>query len=185
LINDVLDLSKMEAGKIEWKREPVMVNDLLNRATAAIAALFEQKGLALVKEIPVDLPLITCDADRIIQVGINLLSNALKFTDNGSVIIRAERTEGAPLPGSAVKISIIDTGIGISEEDRKQVFEKFKQVGDTLTDRPKGTGLGLPICKQIIEYHGGTIWAERSPGGGSIFSFILPGSPPEEAAATA
>lgn len=73
-----------------------------------------------------------------------------------------------------IMVSVVDTGIGIAEKDQKNVFEKFKQVGDTLTDRPKGTGLGLPICKQIVEYHGGKIWVESTLGKGSIFSFVLP-----------
>lgn len=174
LINDVLDLSKMEAGKIEWKYEPVSVEELLDRSTDATAALFDQKGVELIKVVAEGLPPVACDKDRIIQVGINLLSNAIKFTDKGTVIIRAERATGVP---EAVKISVLDTGIGISEEDRRQVFEKFKQVGDALTDRPKGTGLGLPICKQIVEYHGGSIQVDPRPGGGSIFSFVLPCTP--------
>ena len=177
LINDVLDLSKMEAGKIEWKCEPVNVEELLDRSTDATAALFDQKGVELIKVIAEDLPIVHCDKDRIIQVGINLLSNAVKFTDHGTVIIRAERATGVP---EAVKISVLDTGIGISEEDRRQVFEKFRQVGDTLTDRPKGTGLGLPICKQIVEYHGGTIQVDARHGGGSIFSFVLPSAQPDQ-----
>jgi len=177
LINDVLDLSKMEAGKIEWKYEPVNVEELLDRSTDATAALFDQKGVELIKVIAEDLPIVHCDKDRIIQVGINLLSNAVKFTDHGTVIIRAERATGVP---EAVKISVLDTGIGISEEDRRQVFEKFRQVGDTLTDRPKGTGLGLPICKQIVEYHGGTIQVDARHGGGSIFSFVLPSAQPDQ-----
>lgn len=188
LINDVLDLSKMEAGKSEWKWALAPAGELLSRATAAIATLFEQKGLSLAMEVAVDLPEITCDVDRIIQVLINLLSNALKFTDQGSVIIRAERADERHLfmngdegdVRDLIKISVIDSGIGISAEDRQQVFEKFKQVGETLTDRPKGTGLGLPICKQIVEYHGGTIWAENGAVGGSIFSFVLPCTPPHE-----
>lgn len=171
LINDLLDLSKMEAGKISWKMEQTTAVDLVNRAVAATAALFEQKGLLLSRQVAVDLPVLTCDTDRILQVLINLLSNALKFTDAGSVTIRAGMADGT-VP--AVRFSVIDTGIGISEADCTQVFEKFKQVGDTLTDRPKGTGLGLPICRQIVEYHGGTIGVEAGPSGGSVFSFVVP-----------
>jgi signal transduction histidine kinase len=81
----------------------------------------------------------------------------------------------------SITVSVVDTGIGIAEKDRKGVFEKFKQVGDTLTDRPKGTGLGLPICRQIVEYHGGTIWAESAIGEGSTFSFTLPVIAPDDA----
>jgi PAS domain S-box-containing protein len=177
LINDVLDLSKMEAGKIEWKREPTPIPEILEQAIAATTSLFENKGITIIKEIAAELPLVSCDRDRIIQVVINLLSNALKFTDNGSVTVtalrRPDNDSSAENGQDFITISIIDTGIGIAEKDRDNVFEKFKQVGDTLTDRPKGTGLGLPICRQIVEHHGGKIWVESSLGKGSVFSFIL------------
>ncbi|NES71766.1 MAG: response regulator, partial [Okeania sp. SIO2D1] len=110
-----------------------------------------------------------CDRDRIIQVLINLLSNAVKFTDTGTVSCCAHLQQK-----EALQIDIIDTGMGISPEEQPRVFEKFKQVGETLTDKPKGTGLGLPICKQIIEQHGGSIWVESELGQGSTFSFTLP-----------
>ncbi|MDV2992976.1 MAG: Sensor histidine kinase RcsC [Chroococcidiopsis sp. SAG 2025] len=99
---------------------------------------------------------------------INLISNSVKFTDTGSITCRVTTNE------TQINISIIDTGIGIAEVDLDKVFEKFKQVGDTLTDKPKGTGLGLPICKQIVEHHGGKIWVESILGTGSKFSFTLP-----------
>jgi PAS domain S-box-containing protein len=176
LINDVLDLSKMEAGKIDWKLDLVTVPEILDQAIAATASLFENKGLVLIKDIAPELPPVSCDRNRIIQVVINLLSNALKFTDSGSVTVAARKGTD---PQNSIMVSIIDTGIGIAEKDRKDVFEKFKQVGDTLTDRPKGTGLGLPICKQIVEYHGGSIWMESRQGAGSVFSFVLPGVSPD------
>jgi signal transduction histidine kinase/CheY-like chemotaxis protein/peptidoglycan hydrolase-like protein with peptidoglycan-binding domain/HAMP domain-containing protein len=168
LINDLLDLAKMEAGKIDWKMEPLAVRELIDRAIAATSILFEQKGLQLIKEIEEGLPEFAGDRDRLIQVAINLISNSVKFTDTGSVTCKANRI------GSEIKISIIDTGMGIAEADQPKVFEKFKQVGDTLTDKPKGTGLGLPICKQIVEHHGGRIWVESELGKGSTFSFTLP-----------
>ena len=178
LINDVLDLSKMEAGKIEWKQEPVMITEILEQAVAATTSLFENKGIVIIKNIVSGLPPVSCDRDRIVQVVINLLSNALKFTDSGTVTVTARRMSDDECPAENgadyVTISITDTGIGIAEKDQKNVFEKFKQVGDTLTDRPKGTGLGLPICKQIVEHHGGKIWVESSLGQGSDFSFVLP-----------
>jgi signal transduction histidine kinase len=178
LINDVLDLSKMEAGKIEWKRELTPIPEILEQAIAATTSLFETKGIAIVHDIAEGLPSVSCDRDRIVQVVINLLSNALKFTDSGSVTVtaRGSSDNGCPAEGGQplVMVSIVDTGIGIAEKDQQNVFEKFKQVGDTLTDRPKGTGLGLPICKQIIEHHGGKIWVESCPGKGSCFSFVLP-----------
>ena len=178
LINDVLDLSKMEAGKIDWKREPTPIQEILGQAIAATTSLFEHKGIPIIKDIAAGLPFVSCDRDRIVQVVINLLSNALKFSDNGSVTVAAQIGSGDVCPAvdgqDFITVSIIDTGIGIAEKDLKNVFEKFKQVGDTLTDRPKGTGLGLPICKQIVECHGGIIWVESCPGKGSVFSFVLP-----------
>jgi len=168
LINDLLDVAKMEAGKIDWKMEPMMVSDLIDRAMAATSALFENKGLESIKDIDQELPEFVGDKDKLIQVMINLISNSIKFTDTGSVTCKANNL------GDKIKISVIDTGMGIAESDQSKVFEKFKQVGDTLTDKPKGTGLGLPICQQIIEHHGGKIWVESELGKGSIFSFTLP-----------
>ena len=117
------------------------------------------------------------DADRIAQVVINLLSNALKFTDSGRVTVSARRAGGEAGAGGSPEslvVAVADTGIGIQEKYLQDVFEKFRQVGDTLTDRPKGTGLGLPICRQIVEHHGGSIRAQSTPGAGSVFSFTLP-----------
>jgi signal transduction histidine kinase/DNA-binding response OmpR family regulator len=168
LINNVLDLAKIEAGKVDWDMQPLAIAEVLERATAATAALFEQKGLQLVKNIASDLPEIVGDRDKLIQVVINLISNAVKFTPEGSVTCRANVT------GNEIIVSVIDTGTGIAPVDQPQVFEKFKQVGDTLTDKPQGTGLGLPICKEIIQHHGGRIWVESEVDQGSAFSFALP-----------
>jgi len=115
-----------------------------------------------------DLPGVTGDRDRLIQVVINLISNAVKFTEAGSVTCSAARR------GGEIIVSVTDTGVGIAPSDQPKVFERFKQVGDTLTDKPKGTGLGLPICREIVEHHGGRIWVESTLGKGSTFSFALP-----------
>jgi signal transduction histidine kinase/DNA-binding response OmpR family regulator len=168
LIDDVLDLAKIEAGKLEWHMGDVAIGDVIDHATAATASLFDQKGLRLVKDVATDLPLVTGDRDRLIQVVINLISNAVKFTDEGTVTCRAVRD------GGALVVSVIDTGVGITSSDQPKVFERFKQVGDTLTDKPKGTGLGLPICKEIVEHHGGRIWVESAIGAGSTFAFSVP-----------
>jgi K+-sensing histidine kinase KdpD/DNA-binding response OmpR family regulator len=168
LINNVLDLAKIEAGKIEWNLETLKVPEIIERATAATAALFEGKSLKLRTDLEADLPEIVGDQDKLIQVVINIISNAVKFTDKGSVTCRAKQRNGE------IVVSVIDTGAGIAKEDQPKVFEKFKQVGDTLTNRPKGTGLGLPICKEIVEHHGGRIWVESELGKGSTFSFTLP-----------
>ena len=168
LINDVLDLAKMEAGKVTWDMQALPVAGLIDHATAVTASLFEKKGLKLIKNIDTGLPDITGDRDRLIQVMVNLISNAVKFTEEGSITCDAEMLNGE------IVISMTDSGIGISGENQLKVFEKFKQVGDTITDRPKGTGLGLPISKEIIEHHGGRIWVESELGKGSTFSFSLP-----------
>jgi signal transduction histidine kinase/DNA-binding response OmpR family regulator len=168
LIDDVLDLAKIEAGKFTWNMATVSVGDVIERAIAATASLFDAKKLHLQRDIDADLPTVTGDQDRLIQVVINLISNAVKFTDAGSI------TCSAHLRGEEIVVGVTDSGIGIAPTDQQKVFEKFKQVGDTLTDKPKGTGLGLPICKEIVEYHGGRIWVESAPGQGSTFSFSLP-----------
>ncbi len=169
LINDVLDIAKMEAGKIDWKMQYFSVYELIEQATSATRALFEQKDIKRILDVEEDLPKIIGDRDRLIQVVINLISNAIKFTSEGSVTCKARKTDDY-----IITISVIDTGTGIAEADQEKVFDKFKQVGDTLTDKPKGTGLGLPICKQIVKHHGGKIWVESELGKGSNFSFTLP-----------
>lgn len=168
LIDDVLDLAKIEAGKLAWNMAPVSAADIIDRAVSATASLFEAKKLKLEREIQPDLPLVTGDQDRLIQVVINLISNAVKFTEQGSIKCAARQQ------GGELIVSVTDSGIGIAPADQPKVFEKFKQVGDTLTDKPKGTGLGLPICKEIVEYHGGRIWVESAAGHGSTFAFTLP-----------
>ncbi len=169
LINDVLDLAKIEAGKMEWSQENIFMSQVAERAIAATTSLFDQKPLKLIKKIDSDLPEIIGDKDKLIQVIINLISNAVKFTDEGIVTCHVYKEKDELI------VSISDTGIGIAPEDYAAVFEQFKQVGgDTLTDKPKGTGLGLPICKEIVEHHGGRIWLESFQGKGSTFLFALP-----------
>ncbi|MBW4539473.1 MAG: response regulator [Myxacorys chilensis ATA2-1-KO14] len=168
LINDVLDIAKMEAGKVDWKMEVLNVSKVIEHAIASTSALFQAEHLELIQQIEPELPNVIGDHDRIVQVVINLISNAVKFTDHGSVTCKAIRI------GDHVCMSVIDSGAGIAADDHQKVFEKFKQVGDTLTDKPKGTGLGLPICQQIVEHHNGKIWVESELGKGSTFSFTLP-----------
>jgi signal transduction histidine kinase/ActR/RegA family two-component response regulator len=168
MINDVLDLAKIEAGRLEWRSEPLAVDEVVARATAATAALFEATGLELVLDIEDGLPQIDGDRDRLIQVVINLVSNAVKFTPAGRVTVRAVRDR------ESVVVSVADTGVGIAPEDQDKVFEQFRQAGDTLTDKPRGTGLGLPISRQIVEHHGGRMWLDSVPGEGSTFLFSLP-----------
>ena len=168
LINDVLDIAKMEAGKLDWKEDKISIEKVIKRSLAATSALFDVKDLELIQDIEPELPQVTGDEDRLIQVLINLISNAVKFTDEGSI------TCSAKVKNNNVVVSVIDTGSGISQEDLPKVFDKFKQVGEIFTDKPQGTGLGLPICKQIIEHHGGSIWVNSKLGEGSTFSFSIP-----------
>jgi adenylate cyclase len=169
LINNVLDLEKIESGKMDWANEPLSIAEVIDQAHAATASLFAEKGLAFERDLAADdLPDIHGDKDKLVQTVINLISNAVKFTDQGGVTCRAAAE------GGAIVVRVIDTGLGIAADDQPLVFEKFKQVGDTLTDKPKGTGLGLPICKEIVEHHGGRIWVESAPGKGSTFAFSLP-----------
>lgn len=197
LINDVLDIAKIEAGKVEWHLEEVAIADILQQAANAVAALAEGKALTLRVTVEPRLPPVRVDQDRIGQVVTNLLSNALKFTDRGEIAIEAQKFiwhgDGSLVPdlgfaeklrgleaGEWVAVSVQDSGIGIAPENLDRVFEKFQQVGDMMTARPKGTGLGLTISKEIVEYHGGRIWAASAPGKGSTFTFALPltGAPP-------
>ena len=168
LINDVLDISKMEAGRIDWRFARCNPKTIVAQALQATDGLFTNKPIERTTDIPQTLPEIVADSDRIIQVIINLISNAVKFTEEGSVTIRAELEKGNLL------IHVSDTGSGISKADQMIVFDKYKQVADVLTDKPQGTGLGLPISKQIIEQHGGKIWLESTINEGSTFSFSLP-----------
>ena len=168
MINDVLDLAKIESGRMEWRRIPVQIEEIMLRASAATSSLISHAGLTLVTDIEPDLPTIIGDRDRLIQVVINLISNAVKFTPSGTVTGSARRD------GDQLVVSIADTGVGIAPEDQETVFEQFRQAGDTLTDKPRGTGLGLPICREIVEHHGGRIWVESQVGVGSTFSFTVP-----------
>ncbi|MFL5749135.1 MAG: ATP-binding protein [Chloroflexota bacterium] len=170
LVNDVLDLEKIEAGKMEFRHEIVALDQVLERAAAATAALFETTGLELRRDIASGLPPVDGDPHRLVQVVINLISNAVKFTAAGFVTIAARAEDG----GMAVVVSVADTGTGIAADDQARVFEQFAQAGDTLSETPRGTGLGLSICREIVEHHGGRIWLDSEPGKGSTFSFSLP-----------
>ncbi len=177
LINDVLDIAKLEAGKVEWKEEELSIPEIIAQSISSTQALFPpDTNITVTSKSEENLPAVTGDKDRIIQVIINLISNGAKFTEKGEIVCSAMRT------GNKVVISIKDTGIGIAEENQGQIFKRFKQIGDTLTDRPKGTGLGLSISKQIVEHHGGEIWVESELGEGSTFSFSLPVSKKERVA---
>lgn len=172
LVNEVLDLNKIESGKVDWHYEDVDIEELVGHAASLVQGQFSGKpGVELHAQASPDMPLIRVDRDRMTQVLINLLSNAEKFTDSGTVTIRATG------PGSnLVRIEVADTGRGIHEEELEAIFDKFQQVrqGDTLRSSRQGSGLGLAISRNIVEHHGGRIWAESRPGRGSTFIIELP-----------
>ncbi len=173
LINQVLDLAKIEAGQFDWQIDAVEPKAVIEDAVAAVSQLFKDKEVALGAELPLSLPAVTADRDQLMQVVMNLLSNAVKFSPpkTGRVTISAAATAGG------VEVRVRDNGPGVLPEHREMIFEKFRQVGDTLTDKPEGSGLGLPISKRIIEHFHGHIWVESTPGQGATFAFIVPTAP--------
>ena len=172
LINDLLDLSMIESGIIAWRFTDVSLDDVIRDSLAGIMPLAENKAMRMESSIEPGLPPLRGDRDRLVQVVTNLLTNAVKFTPpNGLVHVSARREAGPP---PRITVSVTDTGTGIPEEDLKIIFDKFQRSGDHLTSAVEGTGLGLAIAREIVEFHGGTIWAESSRGKGSTFSFTLP-----------
>jgi PAS domain S-box-containing protein len=173
LINDVLDLNKIESGRMGWRDERLNMSDTVELAVQAVKGMFAQNSaIKLLTEVDSGLPSIMADPDRMQQVLINLLNNAAKFTEKGSVTVRAFPRFGQ------VRIEVADTGLGIHPDDQSQIFEKFHQTRtDTMEDKPKGTGLGLTICREIIEHYGGRIWVESELHMGSTFIFTLPTAP--------
>ena len=175
LINDFLDLSKIQAGKMKWNNVELSIIDVVNSSVLSTRPLVQKANLELDLDIQSCLPHVMCDRDKLIQVFTNLLSNAIKFTrEGGKITLKAWSEQGNAAEDRRVTMSITDTGIGIAPENHHKIFENFGQVGDALKDRPKGTGLGLPICKKIVENYGGKIWVESTLGQGTTFLFSLP-----------
>ncbi len=172
LINDILDLTKIEAGKLSWNIVKLTMDDLIQTSVSGIQSLADNKSLTIITDVSASAPPFLGDKDRLVQVMTNILSNSIKFTPQGGRITVAARHETTPL--AQIVVSISDTGVGIPESELDLVFEKFHRAGDVLTNDTEGTGLGLAITRQIIEYHGGTIRAESTPGQGSTFIFTLP-----------
>ena len=179
LVNDVLDVTKIESGDMEWRDEGISPTPLLEQCARTFAPLFETSGLRFEQDIPSDLPVIRGDSDRLSQVVQNLLNNAMKFTAEGKVALRAA------VIGDELHINVSDTGVGIAPGDQQRVFDKFQQVGDTLTGKPKGTGLGLTICRDIVMHHGGQLLLDSQLGRGSTFTIALPIPAPSASAAAA
>lgn len=178
LINDVLDLSRIDAGGMLWHDRLMSVEEAILDTLPAQQRLLEEKSLRLSLDLPGELPPVFADRDRVQQVITNLLANAIKFSfEGGEIRIRAEAFEGRRSGETStwVKVSVSDQGMGLDEKNFSIIFEKFHQVSDdTMKDKPEGTGLGLPICKDIIAHYGGNIWVESRKGRGSTFIFTVP-----------
>ncbi|MFQ5351636.1 MAG: ATP-binding protein, partial [Candidatus Binatia bacterium] len=176
LINDLLDLAKIEAGRVEWNMEPLGdPGDLLAGVVTTFKPLADESDIALELECARNLPGIIGDRDRLIQVLTNLLSNAMKFTPAGGQILVSGQHH-VHHGQDSVLIAVQDSGPGIPEDELEKVFDRFHQVKTKkkTINKPKGTGLGLAICREVISYHGGEIWAETAPGGGARMVFYLP-----------
>lgn len=176
LINDVLDLSKIDAGKVELAFSEVVLKDVLQSVMSTAEGLVQGKPIELVTDIPDDLPTITADSIRVRQILLNLVSNAVKFTERGQIGVSARRIDSGERP--EIVVAVFDTGLGIAAEDQRKLFEPFSQVDASPTRKTGGTGLGLSICRHLVELHGGRIWVESVPGEGSTFAFTLPIEPP-------
>lgn len=180
LINDILDLSKIEAGKMELQIEEVNLSDIANAVLSTAAGLVKGKPIQLLQTIPANLAAVRADHTRISQVMLNLVSNAIKFTDKGSITINATASTN-PKGQPEVMVTVTDTGLGIAEKDQSKLFQRFSQVDDSPTRKTGGTGLGLSISKSLVEMHGGQLGLLSSEvSKGSVFFFTLP-LPIEEA----
>jgi signal transduction histidine kinase len=168
LINDVLDLSKIEAGQLTLDLADYSVQDIVHTVITAVEPLASGKQLALTAEVAPNLPRGRGDGRRLAQVLLNLVGNAIKFTDQGEVAIKATVSDGS------FTVAVRDTGPGIAPGDRTKIFEEFQQADNSITRRKGGTGLGLSIAKRIIEMHAGRIWVESEIGKGSTFAFTIP-----------
>jgi signal transduction histidine kinase len=168
LINDVLDLSKIEAGQLTLSLTDYSMKDVVHSVYGAVEPLAAEKKLTFKAEIAPDMSAGLGDERRLTQVLLNLVGNAIKFTDDGEVVIKASQNDGA------FSVKVCDTGPGISEDDQKKLFQEFQQADSSTTKKKGGTGLGLAISKKIIEMHGGKIWLESQVGKGSTFAFTVP-----------
>lgn len=168
LINDILDLSKIEAGRMDLYLEACSMDELVKSALSTAVGLTKEKPIDLIQEIELGLPPVQADKTRIRQVLLNVLSNAAKFTESGTITVRAVREN------NAIVVSVADTGIGIPEDKLGTIFEEFRQVDEGSDRTYQGTGLGLAICKRLIDIHHGKMWVESTLGAGSTFFFSLP-----------
>lgn len=176
LINQILDMAKLESGRAEWMAVRLDVGGVIREVVATMEALFSERGVRLTVELPEQGLVVLADRDRLTQVLVNLLSNAVKFVpaNDGLVRVLAMAKDGM------ARVEIIDNGPGLTYAECNVIFDKFRQGGNTLTSKPQGTGLGLPISRQIVECIGGKLWVESQPGEGAAFIFTVPLAAPEE-----
>ena len=176
LINDLLDISRIEAGRIEMKQEQVQIDWIAKRRIEELRPQADEKTIVLLLDAPTNLPVMIGDADRIGQIFINLIGNAIKFTpDNGKVTVRISKSSQNGSESDGFHIEVIDTGPGIPAEEREKVFDKFRQLGSVQTRQQGGTGLGLSIASGIVEAHGGKLWVDAGDNGhGCNFQFFIP-----------
>lgn len=170
LINQVLDLAKIESGAADWHPGEIDMREIMEDAIAALSQIYKERNIALDLDCPEDIPWIIADRDRITQVVLNLLSNAANFCDKPDSRVSIALIRKA----AELRVEITDNGIGISPADQSVIFEKFRQVSDNPSGKPKGSGLGLTISREIIQHFGGRLWVESTLGQGSKFSFTLP-----------
>jgi len=170
LINQVLDMAKISSGRAEWQMTTVDVREVVGDTLGRMSPMFKERGVELIERLPAATPPVRADVDRLIQVLLNLLSNALKFSPEG----RGRVEVSLHRAGDALRIDVADNGPGVRREDQPYVFDKFWQAGDNLVAKPPGTGLGLHISRQIVEHFGGHMWVESDAGAGARFSFTLP-----------
>ncbi len=168
LINDVLDFQKLDAGKAKFNMQENNINGIVEAIYRTMASSIKKEGVELRLELDDGIAKIRCDSDKVVQVLTNLVSNAVKFTEQGSITITTRKIE------KAVKVSVSDTGCGIKQQDLPRLFHKFEQLGAGGNRKTGGTGLGLAISKEIVEQHGGRIWAESELGTGTTIHFLLP-----------
>jgi PAS domain S-box-containing protein len=168
LINDLLDISRIETGRVRFEPAPVKVGEIIADVVEAMAARVQECGLNLTYEVDAGLPEVMGDRGRLYQVLTNLIGNAINYTPQGSVTVEAT------IAGTAVQVSVHDTGVGIAPEDISNIFERFYRADDPVVQEASGTGLGLPIVKMFVEMHGGRVWVDSEKGKGSVFTFILP-----------
>jgi Na+/proline symporter/signal transduction histidine kinase len=170
LINDVLDLARLDAGRIEWEAVPLDMKQVIEDAVYATSQLLKEKQVRLELNLPPQVHQVCADRDRMMQVMLNLLSNAVKFCNqaDGCIAVSLQEQE------TRLRVTVRDNGPGVRPQDREIIFEKFRQGGDMLAGKPQGTGLGLPISRKIISHFGGALWLESAPGKGAEFVFTLP-----------